>query len=226
MTPSPTAASSSCSSCKSITDLRRALRGLLPLLLLLFVGCGSAPRSEAPPERPLPPTPDRTALLQGALLGVGDVVEVRVYEEQGLSGLFRVATDGTFQYPLVGQVKAGGLTPGALSEYLTERLKEGFLRNPQVTVFVKESNSKKVFVLGEVNKPGTFAFEDSMTVVQAITMAGGFKDLADKNRTVITRVVDGTEKKFVAPVEAIGLGREQNVQLQPGDIIFVPETWL
>jgi polysaccharide export outer membrane protein len=95
-----------------------------------------------------------------------------------------------------------------------------------VTVFVKESNSKKIFVLGEVQKPGTFPFENSMTVVQAITLAGGFKDLADKNRTVVTRVVDGTEKKFVVPVEAIGLGREQNVLLQPGDIVFVPETWL
>lgn len=224
MIPSPTAASSSCSSSKSSTDLRRALWGFL--LLFTLLGCGSTPRGENLGERPLPPTPDRAALLQGALLGVGDVVEVRVYEEKELSGLFRVATDGTFQYPLVGKVQAGGLTPGALSDELTSRLKEGFIRNPQVTVFVKESNSKKIFVLGEVNKPGTFPYEDSMTVVQAITMAGGFRELADKNRTVVTRVVDGTEKKFVAPVESIGLGREQNVQLQPGDIVFVPETWL
>jgi protein involved in polysaccharide export with SLBB domain len=194
--------------------------------MLVLMGCGSAPPEARTPAGPLPPTPDRSALLQGALLGVGDVVEVRVYEEKELSGLFRVAADGSFQYPLVGQVPALGMTPGALSEHLTERLKQGFLRNPQVTVFVKESNSKKVFVLGEVQKPGTFPFENDMTVVQAITLAGGFKELADKNRTVVTRVVDGTEKKFVVPVEAIGLGREQNVQLQPGDIVFVPETWL
>jgi len=194
--------------------------------LLVLSACGSAPPGTRSLPVALPPTPDRTAILQGALLGVGDVVEVRVYEEKELSGLFRIAADGSFQYPLVGQVPALGMTPGALSEHITERLKQGFLRNPQVTVFVKESNSKKIFVLGEVQKPGTFAFENSMTVVQAITLAGGFRDLADKNRTVVTRVVDGTEKKFVVPVEAIGLGREQNVQLQPGDIVFVPETWL
>jgi protein involved in polysaccharide export with SLBB domain len=202
------------------------MRVSLAAVLLVLVACGGPPPETRALPPALPPTPDRTALLQGALLGVGDVVEVRVYEEKELSGLFRVAADGSFQYPLVGRVPALGMTPGALSEHLTERLKQGFLRSPQVTVFVKESNSKKIFVLGEVQKPGTFPFENSMTVVQAITLAGGFKDLADKNRTVVTRVVDGTEKKFVVPVEAIGLGREQNVLLQPGDIVFVPETWL
>lgn len=203
----------------------RILAFLAAGLLLLLSACGSAPTSEqAPPA--LPPMPDRAALLQSAALGAGDVVEVRVYEEKELSGLFRVASDGTFTYPLVGQVNAAGMTPGALSEHLTSRLKEGFLRNPQVTVFVKESNSKKVFVLGEVHKPGTFGYEDNMTVVQAITMAGGFKDLADKNRTIVTRVIGGTEKKIVVPVEQIGQGRMQNMVLQPGDIVFVPETWL
>jgi len=174
----------------------------------------------------MPDVPDRATVIQTATLGPGDVVEIRVYQEKDLSGLYRLSSDGTFEYPLVGQVKAEGLTPGTLSDLLVTRLKSGYLRNPQVTVFVKEYNSKKVFVLGQVNKPGTFVFEDKMSIVQAITLAGGFKSLAAKDRIVLTRVIDGEEKKFVVPVEQIGLGKKQNLLLQPGDIIFVPETWL
>lgn len=208
----------------------RALGGVLQRCLLLggalavvgLAACGGGPAGEAR----LPPTPDTASVLQGAELGAGDVVEVRVYQEAELTGLYRVDADGTFDFPLVGQVAAGGKTPGELSQILTERLKDGYLRDPQVSVFVKEFNSKKVFVLGEVHKPGTFKYEDRMTIVQAITLAGGLKPLAAKNGIVLTRVVAGAEEKFVVPFEQIGLGREPNVALQPGDIVFVPESWL
>lgn len=196
---------------------------LVPALLVL-TACGSGP--EGRPATDLPRVPPRAEMMKGATLGAGDVVEIRVYQEEELTGLYRVSSDGTFDFPLVGKVEAGGKTPGELSDELTARLKERFLRNPQVSVFVKEYNSKKVFVLGQVAKPGTFQFEDNMTIVQAITLAGGFRDLADKNRIVLTRVVEGQEQKFLVPVESIGLGREQNLVLQPGDIVFVPETWL
>ncbi len=199
------------------------MRVLIPLVLSwTALACGGIGRS----GRQLPPMPDVATVLQGAELGAGDVVEVRVYQENGLSGLYRVGTDGTFDFPLVGRIDAAGQTPGALGDRLIERLKAGFLRDPQVSVFVKEFNSKKVFVLGEVHKPGTFKFEDRMTIVQAVTLAGGLKGLAEKNGIVLTRVVDGHERKFVVPFEDIGLGRQQNVLLQPGDIVFVPESWL
>ena len=224
MIASPTAVSNSGLRFRRVIE--RPALWLVSLLLLLLMGCGGPQHQETPQSQPAPPVPDRTVLLQAVTLGAADVVEVRVYEEKELTGLFRLSSDGTFQYPLVGQVQAAGLTPGQLSDQLTEKLKQGFLRNPQVTVFVKELNSKKVFVLGEVARPGTFLYEDNMTIVQAISMAGGFKDLADKNHTILTRVVEGVEKKFTVPVEGIGMGREQNVHLQPGDIVFVPETWL
>ena len=83
-----------------------------------------------------------------------------------------------------------------------------------------------VFVLGEVRKPGTFRYEDKMTIVQAITLAGGLKNLAAKDRLILTRVVAGDEKKFVVPFKEISQGRSSNVFLQPGDIVFVPESWL
>jgi protein involved in polysaccharide export with SLBB domain len=191
------------------------------LVPLLALGCGSAPIA-----RDLPPMPDTKTLLQSATLGPGDVVEIRVYQEKELSGLFRVGIDGTFSYPLVGVVKALGQTSTTLTEFLVKRLASGYLRQPQVSVFVKEFNSKKVFVLGEVRKPGTFRYEDKMTIIQAVTLAGGLKSLAAKDRLILTRIVKGDEQKFVVPFERISEGRTSNIFLQPGDIVFVPESWL
>ncbi len=196
--------------------------GALIVGIVLIWGCGPMPEGSTA----LPPMPPTSELLQGAALGPGDVVEVRVYQEKELSGLYRLSTAGTFHFPLVGEVAADGLSASQLTDLITERLRAGYLRSPQVSVFVKEHNSKKVFVLGEVKKPGTFTFEDKMSVVQAITLAGGFKALAAKNRLVLTRVVEGEEKKFILPFERISLGLEPNVVLRPGDIVFVPESWL
>ncbi|MBV69862.1 MAG: polysaccharide biosynthesis protein [Myxococcales bacterium] len=196
--------------------------GILILACLLSsIGCGSTVQ-----VRDLPPMPDTATIMQSATLGPGDVVEVRVYQEKELSGLFRVGVDGLFSYPLVGELSAIGLTASQLALAITKNLKAGYLREPQVSVFVKEFNSKKVFVLGEVRKPGTFRYEDKMTIVQAVTLAGGLKALAAKDRLILTRLVEGNEKKFVVPFERISQGRVSNVFLQPGDIVFVPESWL
>ncbi len=193
--------------------------------ILILLGAGLAACSSAPTRR-APPVPARAELLEGATLGIGDVIEVRVYQEKELSDVYRVDTDGSFDFPLVGRIQAAGLNAGRLAEVLAEKLRAGFLRSPQVTVFVKEFNSKKVFVLGQVAKPGTFKYEDNMTIVQAITLAGGLKPLAAGNSVVLTRVDAGVEKRFTVPVEEIGRGEQENVVLQPGDIVFVPETWL
>ena len=98
------------------------------------------------------------------------------------------------------------------------------LRNPQVSIFVKEYNSKKVFVFGEVQKPGTFVFEDTMNIVQAVTLAGGFAAHAAKNSVSVTRLVDGEEQRIKVAVDDIGTGRAANFPLRPGDIVFVPES--
>lgn len=201
------------------------LIGLLAVALLAGCGGGGGATTNPPPDTKtasLPEIPE----LPATTLGVGDVFEVRVYQEKELSGTYRVGSDGFFDFPLIGRVKAEGETPSSLSQHITERLASEYLRDPQVSVFVKEFNSKKVFVLGEVNKPGTFRFEDDMTIVQAITLAGGFKNLADKDRTVVTRRRGEREQKFVVPVEKIGKGQAQNIELKAGDIIFVPQTWL
>ncbi len=194
------------------------LRPPTPLLLTLLVGCSGTPV--------MPPLPEAARSCQSAGLGPGDVVEVRVYEEDGLTGLYRLGPDGRFSFPLVGAVEAMGQSPAELGETLTARLKDGYLRNPQVSVFVKEFNSKKIFVLGEVARPGSFAFEEQMTIVQAVALAGGLKTLAAANRLRLTRVVGDDEQQYEVPFEDISSGRAPNVPLQPCDIVFVPESWL
>jgi protein involved in polysaccharide export with SLBB domain len=93
-----------------------------------------------------------------------------------------------------------------------------------VSVLVREYNSKKIFVFGEVQKPGTFPYDEEMSVIQAITVAGGFGKLASKNDVNVTRLVNGKETKIRVRVADIGTGREKNLRLLPGDIVFVPES--
>ncbi len=212
---------------------------LLPILLVATVPlisglatCGAGSRahpSDAGAGATIPevgaPVGSEEEAPHATTLGIGDVFEVRVFEEESLSGVFRVASDGTIDYPLCGRVRVVGLDSTGVSRTLTRCLKDGYLRDPQVSVFVREYNSKKVFVFGQVQKPGTFAYEDGMSIVEAITRAGGFTKLAAKNQVVVTRVLDGQEQKLRVPVEDIGIGRAPNFLLKPGDIVYVPESF-
>lgn len=161
----------------------------------------------------------------GSTLGAGDLVEVRVFQESDLSGAYRLSPEGTVDYPLCGKVKLAAMTSSQAADALTSCLANGYLRRPQVSVLIREYNSKKIFIFGEVQKPGTFPYEENMSVVQAVTLAGGFTKVASKNGTQVTRTIDGLEKKIRVPVEDIGNGREKNFLLQPGDIVFVPESF-
>lgn len=192
----------------------RAL-ALLPLLLTACVHPGGATEA-GPVEKP----------VASNALAANDLLEVRVYGEPDLSGVYRVDPDGYVYFPLCGKVEVGGQTASGAADALTGCLKQGFVRRPQVTALVKEFNSKKVFVFGEVSKPGAFPFEEGMTIVHAISQAGGLTRTASKNNVNITRVVDGKEEKIPVKVEDIVIGREKNLPLRPGDIIFVPESFL
>jgi polysaccharide export outer membrane protein len=165
------------------------------------------------------------SISESTTLGAGDLLEVRVFQETDLSGPFRISPEGTIDYPLCGKVELAAKTSSEAADSLTHCLANGYLRKPQVTVLVREYTSKKIFVFGEVQKPGTFPYEENMSVIQAITLAGGFTKLAAKNSTNVTRQENGHEVKVRAPVEEIGVGREKNILLQPGDIVFVPESF-
>ena len=131
-------------------------------------------------------------------LGPGDVFEVKVFQEKDLSGVYRVSSAGKINFPLIGYVDVAGLTPSEVANKLAALLEKDYLRNPQVDVFVKEYNSKKISVFGQVAKPGTFPYEEGMSVVEAISRAGGFTSMARTNDTTVTRVVGVEEKPVVS----------------------------
>ena len=164
------------------------------------------------------------ALNQQGALGPLDVVDVRVFDEPELSGEYRIDADGTLTFPFLGAVTMSGLTPNEAAGTLTDGLAEGYLVQPVVSVFVKEVNSRRVFVLGKVQDPGAFPFSDGMTLVEAIAMAGGEEDGGALKRTKLARKVDGQEVKFTVDVNRITNGDAPDVELMPSDIIFVPSS--
>ncbi len=198
----------------------RSSRPFVPLALaaaVLLAGCTHRRAN-------LPRVDDVAVQVGASTLGPGDVIEVRVYREQEISGLYQVGSDGDVVFPLCQRVVVSGLTPNGAADRFRECLATGFMRDPQVTVVVREYNSKKVFVFGEVQKPGTFTYQDGMTIVQAVTLAGGFTRTASQNSTSVTRRVKGQEVKMKLNVQDIALGKAPNFTLEPGDIVYVPES--
>lgn len=169
---------------------------------------------------------DVRSAIQAASLGPGDEFEVRVYEEPGLSGTHIVSPTGQIDYPLVGSVTVEGLVASQVAALLREKLAQGYLKHPYVTVQVKTLSSKKIFVLGEVKAPGRFAYTDNMSIVEAVTLAGGFATMAERNYAIVTRIDASGERRIPVPVDKIMQGLAVNFQVQPGDIIYVPETIL
>lgn len=188
---------------------------LLAALSAQIAGCNK--RGVQVTEVPPPATDDTT-------LGPGDVFAVRVYGEEELSGSHQVAPDGTIDFPLLGSVPVMGLEPPAVADELQRLLKQrDLLRDPHVSVYVEEYVSKRVSVVGAVANPGAFQLEPGMTVVQAISMAGGFSSLADRDATVVTRRVEGDTVRYRVPVDKVTKGQAKDIEVAAGDIIFVPE---
>lgn len=197
---------------------------LAPLFLAFVVMACVPPRVVTSATLSEAATPDGG--VNANTLAASDVLEVRVYQEPDISGVYKVSPSGEVDFPLCGKVAVRGLTASEAADAFTRCLKDGFVRRPQVSVMVKEFNSKKVFVFGEVSKPGAYAFEEGMTIIHAVSAAGGFVRAASKNAVNVTRTVEGKEVKVPVRVEDIVVGREKNFALQPGDIIFVPESFL
>jgi protein involved in polysaccharide export with SLBB domain len=156
-------------------------------------------------------------------VGLDDTFDVRVYGETDLTGTFRVATDGTVDYPLAGRISVAGLRTGEIQQLLVSKLKDRYLKDPQVIVTVKDRNSQKISVLGQVSKPGQVGYYPNMTIVDAIASAGGFTGIAAKNSVSLRREVSGKIEMHVYPVADISEGRSQNVMVQPGDVLVVDE---
>ena len=156
-------------------------------------------------------------------VGVDDTFDVRVYGEPELSGTFRVATDGTVDYPLAGRISISGLRTGEIQQLVVAKLKDRYLKDPQVVVTIKDRNSQKISVLGQVAKPGQVSYYPNMTIVDAIANAGGFTGIAATNSVNLRREVGGNVQNTVYPVADISEGRSPNVMVLPGDVLVVDE---
>jgi polysaccharide export outer membrane protein len=152
-----------------------------------------------------------------------DVLQVFVWKEEKLSTKVTVRPDGRISLPLVQDMQAAGLNPTELKEKIEESLKE-YIEVPNVTVIVDAIQSYKVFVTGKVGKPGMLTSEKPITVLQALTLAGGFLEFANPTETVIIRNTgeDSTLYKFNYPEVIKGKNFSQNMMLRSGDIVVVP----
>lgn len=197
-------------------SIARTMSAALSLVVVACTTTGSV--------SPTPPPAGDANLEASLVLGAGDVIEVKVYREPELDGVYRVNSAGALEFPLIGKVTLKGKNSDDVAGEIRGRLADGFLKDPQVSVFVREYNSKKVHVLGQVTRAGTFPYEPRMTIIQAITNAGGFTKLAATNSVKVTRVTQQGEQSFELPVGDIGAGKAPNFELWPGDIVFVPEA--
>jgi polysaccharide biosynthesis/export protein len=158
------------------------------------------------------------------VIGVDDVLAVNVWKEPEVSKTVPVRSDGKISLPLAGEVQASGMTPRQLELDLSRRL-ASYISQPEVTVIVEEIKSQRFNILGQVAKPGAYPIANNPTVLDAIALAGGFRDFAkQKSVYVLRRNPDGTETRLAFNYKEIIKGKnvDQNVKLQPNDTIVVP----
>lgn len=189
----------------------------------------------APQTRPAAPPPATPAVPPGQVapagvtppsdytIGADDVLEVIVWREKDLSAEVKVRPDGKVSLPLVNDIQAGGLTPEAFRAAVTTAVTK-FVEAPSVTVIVKQINSRQVFVMGEVVKPGTYPLTAPTTVLQLLAQAGGPTPYAKIDEIGVMRTVDGKTTRHLFNYKEVSRGRriEQNILLRPGDTVIIP----
>jgi polysaccharide biosynthesis/export protein len=183
---------------------------------------GDAKASKGQTAAPAPSSPASPADT-AYKIGPQDVLQIDVWKEPEITRQVPVRPDGKISLPLLNDVQAAGLTPMELASVISDGLKK-YINNPQVTVSVSTINSRRVYVTGEVTKPGAFAMLPNMTVLQALTSAGGFTQFAKIKNIYVLRVEGGRQTKVPFNYKAVVDGKkpEENIELQPGDTVVVP----
>jgi polysaccharide export outer membrane protein len=185
----------------------------------LLVGCALLSACTAPTGSLVRPA-ERPPIVDMSL-GPADVFEVRVYGEAELTSTYQVSPEGSIDFPLIGRVVVKGLAPAQIADEIRSRL-QAYVKQPQVNVFVKEVNSKKVTVYGQVGHPGTINYVESMTISQAISVAGGLTPMAARDRVRVSRVEGGQAETIQVNLKQVAEGTA-TYYLRPGDEVFVPE---
>jgi len=169
------------------------------------------------------------------VIGPQDVLSIQVFDQADLGGRYTVEVDGTFSFPLIGRIKAGGMTLRNFETELKKRLADGYFKNPQVTVGVEQYRSQRIFVMGEVRTPGPVALTGGMTLIEALARAGSTTSAASGEIAVVRAPKGATGPVLPDPNKTSdifhanirdfeGGSMKQNIELHDGDTIFVPRA--
>jgi polysaccharide export outer membrane protein len=193
----------------------RALVACILILMQVALACGSSIDNShvklGPPQ-------------ESTTMSPGDVFKMEIVGEKDLPEEYQIASDGTVDLPYVHRLHVAGLEPQQAARMIRERLIQGkVLSDPTVIVSIKEFSTKRITVLGQVSKPGSFPLTPGLSLIQAISLAGGFNAIANKNSVNLTRKTKAGTRTVVLSVEAITDGRSPDVPLQGGDQIYVNE---
>src|SRR5215813_12647825 len=173
-------------------------------------------QKQAPPAAQAPATADPSYKI-----GPQDVLRIDVWKETEISRSVPVRPDGKISLPLLNDVQAAGLTAMELASVITEGLKK-FINSPQVTVTVAEINSRRIYVTGEVARPGAYPLLPAMTALQALTSGGGFTQFSNTKKIYVLRNESGKQVKHPFNYKLVLDGKQDDIPLQPGDTIVVP----
>jgi polysaccharide export outer membrane protein len=203
----------------------RKLFGFAIIVALVFMVSVPMVLSQEDKEGPekKKPEPQWMPVSDSYVIGPEDVLNIHVWKEEAFSKTVTVRMDGKISMPLIDDVQAAGYTARHLKELLTKKLEE-FIGNPVVSVTVMEANSYKVYVSGEVKKPGVYLLRSETTILQIIPLAGGFTDWANQKKIRVIRREGGREKRLTVNYKKIVSGKDfnSNIILKPGDTVIVP----
>lgn len=196
------------------------IRGAVVLLVYLSISIEVSAASKVVPNRDRyrdnPPAEQGSTPNSGYRVGANDLIKVQVFGEESLTTETRVSGDGRIVLSLLGVLDIQGLTVKQLEELIESRLADGYLKNPRVSVYIVRY--RNIFVSGEVRSPGGYPYEDGLTVLKAVTLAGGFTDKASQGRTKIKRKRTKADEE-----ETLSVNLDDPVL--PDDIIVVPQSF-
>ncbi|MFZ7095376.1 polysaccharide biosynthesis/export family protein [Luteimonas dalianensis] len=198
--------------------------------LLLAIGlsaCSSGPKRVYTGDLPAPDTTSASGAYEGATdyrVGAQDLLQISVFGVQELTHQARVNSNGMINVPLIGGVMAGGKTVPELEAELAAQYADGYLQNPQVTIFIEEYTSQRVTMEGAFNKPGIYPLTGKTSLLQAVAMAGGTDEFADLNGVVLFRSIDGQRMAAAYDLQMIRRGELSDPQIYGDDIVVIERS--
>jgi polysaccharide export outer membrane protein len=211
----------SATSARPVRDRVNSWSARLAVALVALIACGHIAAAQSASDY---------------VIGPQDVLTIQIYDQADLGGKYSVEADGTFSFPLIGRVRAGGQTLRALERELKSKLADGYFRNPQVTVAIEQYRSQRVFVMGEVRQPGPVPLTGGMTLIEALARAGSTTSTASGEVAIVRTSQEevrgpvlpdqntGSEVFRASIRELEGGALSQNLELHDGDTVFVPRA--